>query len=210
MLRQKIGLLATSSRVAGGEVLQFAMMDENPYLGVVSRKLRNLKKRLTRVEEIEALVSQGKPLDDSQLNALAGKGAVIENIANLQQVMTAMQEIAASESAQKKDGTHSKKKEKKVAEVEKEAKAMEASLEGEVKGPELGDIQERTRMVVALLHVCESYSVKTQKPLPAEVEYFYSVVLGKASVNDFTTTLEQSLKSIGLFMFVSIEARSAF
>ena len=183
--------------------MQSAMMDENPYLGVVSRKLRNLKKRLTRVEEIEALVSQGKPLDDSQLNALAGKGAVIENIGNLQQVMTAMQEIAASESAQKKDGTHSKKK---VADVEKEAKAMEASLEGEVKGPELGDIQERTRMVVALLHVCESYSVKTQKPLPAEVEYFYSVVLGKASVNDFTTTLEQSLKSIGLFMFVSTEA----
>lgn len=176
----------------------------NPYITIVSKKLRNLRKRLTRVDEIELLALDGKALENAQLSALAGKDALVDNITSLEQIMVSMKEVVAMELAEDKATSGPKKDAEVDQEVHEIQKAMDESLKiDEDPGPGDIDIQERMRMVVCLLHVCESYTSKTGKALPAEVEYFYSVVLGKASVSDFTSTLESSLKGTGLFMFVS-------
>ena len=189
-------------------------MSENQYIQVVYKKLRNLRKRAARVDDIEMLARAGKELDSSQMDALLGKDALLSLIKELESVHASLIEIEAT-SSKSEDGI--------VHEMMAEAGARSADSENAAGNSEnvaensenensfgnsnsIGDIQQRIRLVVLLLQV----SARGGKTVPPEVEYFNSLILGNTSVSDFNTTVEHSLKSVGLFMFVSTLSSSLF
>ena len=71
-------------------------MDENPYLGIVGRRVRNLKKRLAKVTEWEKLV--GTTLNAEQREAVASKSSIERSIADMDAIMEQML-VAAQEQA---------------------------------------------------------------------------------------------------------------
>ena len=178
------------------------METENAYVNVVSRKLRNLRKKLARVEEIEQLVQKGKELEKSQLEALASKASTITSIKDLEMVKAGLIEVASRESTP----TTNEAIEEENLQIEA-FESLNINESGEKRNAEFNakDVEDRLRSLVLCLNICANYKMRTGKDLPAEVEYFGSVVLGRASVSDFNRTIEQSLKSVGFFIFVSMQ-----
>eukprot|EP01041_Mallomonas_annulata_P008533 gene8533-17600_t len=67
---------------------------ENPYVAVVSRKYRNLKKKLDKIVKIEAQQKAGKAIIEEQLILLAGKSAVEKALADVESIKTQLEEVA--------------------------------------------------------------------------------------------------------------------
>ena len=189
---------------------------EHPYVAVINKKLRNLNKRLRGITQIESLAATGQVLERSQLEALSAKGQTEALIENLLSVRTSMLDLGAIDDASANKGEQPQQqevasKEKEVSEsLEKLVIASSSSSEQEpasatvvIEEKNAANVEPNLRMFMLCLRVGANYTNATGKPLPPAVAYFYSIVLGQASVSGFNEALEQSLKSAGLFMWVS-------
>lgn len=66
---------------------------ENPYVSLVAKRVRNLRKRLSKVEEY-ASRSEGKVLDAGVQAALDGRAALEAQLADMEGVLAQLQEVA--------------------------------------------------------------------------------------------------------------------
>ena len=74
---------------------------ENPYLQVISRRSRNLKKKLNKVDEAEQKMKSGKTLNDEQLSLVASKGLVERMLSELDAIRASLEEVEAEELGKK-------------------------------------------------------------------------------------------------------------
>lgn len=219
---------------------------ENPYIGTVTRRLRNLKKKMAKIEELEAQAASGKTLVQEQLDVVASKPTVQRSITDIDALATTMLDIEKEEKLKIKEErtkANALKKSGGVAppsvEVLSEQDVMDisAQLASDIgslsvdedsgkKGKKGGkdtakdkkedtittvkiedsptDVERRLRKLVKILHVVSKYSDQTGKELPPSVTYFGMSVMGSTSVSDFADTVNQSLKTIGYYIYVSI------
>ncbi|CAM9382990.1 unnamed protein product, partial [Phaeothamnion confervicola] len=73
-----------------------ALTFENPYLAVVSKRLRGLRKKLEKIRKNEALAGTGK-LNEEQKQLLSSRGEVERAIKEADQLRTQLEEVAQKE-----------------------------------------------------------------------------------------------------------------
>jgi hypothetical protein len=71
---------------------------ENPYVAVVAKKHRNLKKKLERIAKIEQQLTSGKPLDSEQQQLFNSKGSVEKAVKDLASLKQQLEEVALQQS----------------------------------------------------------------------------------------------------------------
>lgn len=73
--------------------------DENPYVAVVARKYRNLKKKLDKILKAEdAHKTSGKALNQDQLELIASKPSIEKALADVDSIKVQLEEVAKEES----------------------------------------------------------------------------------------------------------------
>jgi hypothetical protein len=70
---------------------------ENPYVAVIARKHRNLKKKLEKIAKAESQLSLGKVIDEEQQILLASKKAIEKSVTDLLQLRQQLEEVAKLE-----------------------------------------------------------------------------------------------------------------
>lgn len=201
---------------------------ENAYVASVYRRTRNLKKRLQKCVDYEALQSSGKPLDAGQREALQGKAGLEQNVADMESLLAQMREIALSEGeATRGDGQPGTlsaevvmEEARKLAEMNlaapagnakktKKSTSVGVSTTSTFSTAALDDgltrMEEQLRSLLRVFHVACRYSASTGKDLPVELEYFRDVALGSACPvgTSFADNLANSLRQVGLYLYVS-------
>jgi len=69
-------------------------MSDNPYLNVLSKRLRNLRKRLLKIRDFEKEKADGKVLNTEQLEAVATKSFLERSIADMDLLMEQLAAVA--------------------------------------------------------------------------------------------------------------------
>jgi broad-specificity NMP kinase len=72
-------------------------IEENPYLSVISKRIRNVKKKLIHVEELEIKENNGIELDEGQVRKLAEKDSLKKLIDEYENVKELFSEVADDE-----------------------------------------------------------------------------------------------------------------
>ena len=184
---------------------------------LLSKRLRNLSKKASKIADLEQKVLSGAELQPEQLVTLASKGVNDAVIKEIEALKTSMEDLLATHEREKTEPEPSVLTE---AEVLKAAESIAEDMSDLVISrsskkkndvPETendgygADIEQRLRNLILLIHVAANYSqCCNNKPMPEAVEYFGNALLGRASVSSFTDTVEKSLRSAGLYMWVSL------
>jgi hypothetical protein len=209
-------------------------MDENSnaYVSVVYRKLRNLRKRLVKVIELEALQNAGTTLDVGQREALSGKSQLEKSVADMEVILEQLKEVAAANSDASPSATASILSDKEVMSVASKLADMDLPKVSEKTVTEKSTsmvstgmsttstfstpstcavpvegkaaVQMHIRSLLRALHVCSRYTTQTGKQLPVEVDFFADVALGKSAPvgTTFDATLSNSLRQVGYYLYV--------
>tara|TARA_A100001035_G_C27600352_1_gene416191 strand:- start:69 stop:656 length:588 start_codon:yes stop_codon:yes gene_type:complete len=184
---------------------------------ILSKRLRNLTKKASKIQEIERKVLGGVALQPEQLQTLASKGVNDAVIKEIEALKSSMEQLASPVAPKVTDHEPSvlteadvlKAAESIAVDVSKLAISSSGKSDGSAESETGGeadraDTEKRLRMLILLIHVAANYSQKcNNKPLPDAVEYFGSALLGRASVSGFSDTVEKSLRGAGLYMYVS-------
>ena len=177
----------------------------NPYIILVSKRLRNLKKKEKKIIEVDSLRQSGKILIEDQLAILASRQYVERNIEDLESIKNSMEEIWKEE------------QEKLVS----PPVVTNVSIQVDVPSPPpppppvvepiqipiktepiaIEEIGAKVRQILRALHVYQVYT-KTGKPLPPALVFFSQSLLGLTSVQSFADTLDSSVRTAGLFLDV--------
>lgn len=189
--------------------------ESNPYITIIAKRLRNLKKKLKKCDEVEAIRVSGKPLLEEQLAVLASRLTVERNIEDFESIKAAMMELWKDEQSKSAAAASS------IAASEVVSQPPELEAIPDVPPPQaisepapapvepqnhpmaIEEIGTRIRHLIRALHVSIKYSPTTGNPLPPAVDFFVQSVLGKTSVQPFTATLEASVRTAGLYLDVS-------
>lgn len=67
---------------------------DNPYVAVIARKLRNLRKKYDKILAVEAQSAAGKKLDEEQLGMLSSKQSIEKSLSDLEALKTSLEEVA--------------------------------------------------------------------------------------------------------------------
>lgn len=126
---------------------------ENPYVAVVTKKIRNLRKKLKNIEQLETSRASGAILNEDQLITLGTKQNIERQIQDLDGVKTSLEDVVASQpppppplaasstltpaAAKKaeKKAEYEKKKAAAVADEEKAAAGVEKGKDGKKPSP---------------------------------------------------------------------------
>lgn len=188
------------------------LLEENPYLAVVNRKARNLRKKLASIAKAEAQLLTGKALNEEQLVLLASKPSVERAISDIDIIRVQLEDVAKD--LVKIKIVETPQEEVVIVEVPPAPEIVEQiviSTEPEVVVVEqrqpLFDEQYINSLVLAqvhklikTLHVCSRYQSITGTSLPADVDYFGKCLLGMTSIGDFQDALQQSVRNATLFL----------
>jgi len=173
----------------------------NPYIAVVARKQRNLKKKLERISNVEKSFKDGKSLDEEQLVLIGSKQNVEKSLLDLSSLRQTMDEIEEEEN-KKRTGLDTEvavMKAPKASPKEKKAPVPEAAKDDN-KANSTDHIEKQFMKLLKVLHVCFRYSEVTGKPLLDNVDYFGKTLIGQTSISGFQSTVENSLRSVGLYV----------
>lgn len=78
-------------------------VDENPYIVIVAKKVRNLKKKLRNIEEYAEQEASGKALVQEQKDMIATKDHLCRSITDLEAIQTTMLDFEKQEKLRIKD-----------------------------------------------------------------------------------------------------------
>jgi len=70
---------------------------DNPYVAVVAKKHRNLKKKMEKIIKIEAQIQSGKALDEEQKIMYTTKSSVEKSLTDLKAILSAFEDVAKEE-----------------------------------------------------------------------------------------------------------------
>lgn len=195
--------------------------EENKYVSAVSKRLRNLSKKLSKIQELQTKVDGGAELQPEQLQTLAAKGVTEASVRELEALKASLEEIskggqeASASSKQKEPPAVTVLSEEEVLAMAEsiaiDASKLSLEVNKKITGEKIGsdvpdeseDIEDRLRNLLLAIHVAANYTKTTGRKLPDQVEYFGTSILGRASVSDFTKTVEKSLRMAGLYIWVS-------
>lgn len=65
-------------------------------------------------------------------------------------------------------------------------------------------VEQAVRKLLKVFHVCMKYGSITGQPLPANVDFFGKTLLGQTSIAGFDVALEGSLRTLGIYLNVSL------
>lgn len=173
---------------------------ENPYVGTVARKLRNLKKKLEKIATYEAQRASGKALDKEQMALLETKSSLEKSVYDLASIKTQLEEVAKAESdkAANPDVTAVETNTEAVEQVDQGAQSTVADAEAEQQTTPVpensGNVVEAVSKLLKLLHVYQRYQNATNSALPENVDFFGKLLLGWTSIKAFPDTLSSSSK----------------
>ncbi len=68
-------------------------------------------------------------------------------------------------------------------------------------------VEAGVRRLLKVFHVCLKYTGVTGKPLPVNLDFFGKTLLGQTSISGFEDALNGSLRSVGLYLNVSVVCR---
>lgn len=68
-------------------------LPENGYVTLISKRLRNIKKKLDKIKDIESKMQQGKAVNEQQLEALSKKDDLLKIQSELESVRTQLTEL---------------------------------------------------------------------------------------------------------------------
>ncbi|XP_050524953.1 partner of Y14 and mago [Daktulosphaira vitifoliae] len=149
--------------------------DEEPGTDPVKR-VRNLKKKLKNIEELEVKVVEGASIDSDQRKKIAKKNLVIKEIATLEAVIKLLypeplKEAKKDNKKDKKSNQKDAKKQQPVKEVKKETKANKANDNKSV--PTLANTNQAKKSdkkPVPVQQNTNATTKKTEKNVKAEVK----------------------------------------
>ena len=115
-----------SATAAGSEI-----ENENPYFLALKKKLRNTRKKLKKIVEIEAMENP----NEEQLMTVSTKPGVLKSLQDLEGVWVAMEQVAAEQVVEEEEAReiHRVEEEKRVAETEASHAKMKSKLDAERK-----------------------------------------------------------------------------
>lgn len=199
--------------------------NENPYVAVVSRKSRNLKKKLERILKVEAQLKEGKKLNEEQLILVASKSSLEKALTDVESIKTQLEEVAKQElllkeqqtgNQENNSNTESLKTEKiDSSTVTHEVELTTNSTQCEQQDNDTASASDTVNAVIdysevlrghlikllKLFHVCSRYSnLSGGIPLPADINYFGKCLLGETTLDSFTKALNQSVKNAELYL----------
>lgn len=70
---------------------------ENPYVAVVTKKIRNLRKKLKNIEQLDASRASGAVLNEDQLATLGSKQNIERQIQDLESMKISLEEVVATQ-----------------------------------------------------------------------------------------------------------------
>jgi len=118
---------------------------ENPYVAVVTKKIRNLRKKLKNIEQLEASRASGAVLNEDQLTTLGTKQNIERQIQDLDGLKSSLEDVVATQPPPPPPSSTSTaltpaaaKKAEKKAEYEKKKAAAAAEGEKVAEGAEKG------------------------------------------------------------------------
>eukprot|EP01031_Cornospumella_fuschlensis_P046368 gene46368-56779_t len=200
---------------------------ENPYLAVVAKKNRNLKKKLDKILQVEQqqAANPSKVLQPEQIALLQSKSSVERSISDLKAVREALEEVAKSleanasapTSAPAPTETATQCEGGEVSDVQTATDAVEQAAvstmtesaeaesngsaekkEGEAAG--VVDLEAPVRKLLKALHVYERYKSVTGQSLPENVDFFGKSLLGLTSIGAFNDSLSNSTRYALLYL----------
>ena len=74
---------------------------DNPYVAVVVKKLRNLKKKVEKVSKLDGELKAGKPLNSDQLQSIKSLGELERSLADIESIKVQLEEVAAAAEKEK-------------------------------------------------------------------------------------------------------------
>mmetsp|Transcript_14422 Transcript_14422/g.15090 ORF Transcript_14422/g.15090 Transcript_14422/m.15090 type:complete len:592 (+) Transcript_14422:65-1840(+) len=99
--------------------------NENPYVAIVSRKSRNLKKKLERVIKVESQLKEGKKLNEEQLVLVASKASLEKALSDVESIKTQLEEVAKQELLLKQQQEQQQQKQKQKQQKQKQQQKAE-------------------------------------------------------------------------------------
>jgi hypothetical protein len=203
------------------------METDNAYVAVVYRRVRNLRKRLAKVNEFEALQNSGSALDVGQIEALQSKSVLEKNAADMEAILESLKEIAAADGNSSASQTLSDKDvmsvasklgdmnlpdppKKKNTTMVSTGVSTTSTFSTPSAAPVEGKsaVQTHIRSILRAFHVCSRYTTETGNELPVEVDFFANAALGKSSPigTNFDINLSNSLRQVGYYLYVSLSS----
>lgn len=159
---------------------------ENPYVSVVAKKIRALKKKLSKISALEKKVTEtaNNALNEDQTELLNSKERVQQALADNESLKTHFEEIAAAELTDSKQP--------KRALRPKESPAKPAAVQTEAYNPQ----RQAVERLLKLVHVV------AKGALPTELDYFCKSIIGTAGLPDdeFHHALQHSVAAAMLYL----------
>jgi len=91
-----------------------------------------------------------------------------------------------------------------IVPIETPVAVQDPVIAKEPSSKDLSILDSKVRKLLKTLHVCLRYRETTSKPLPEKVDFFGKTLLGQTSISGFEETLNNSTKSAGFYLDVSI------
>lgn len=190
---------------------------ENPYVAVVAKKYRNMKKKVEKVTKLENELNSGKELNSDQLQSISTRGELERSLADLESIMCQLLEVSNRDTTGELVGAQTKAWETVTSDVDAsevcssqcEGQTVSASEAtnalssssvclhtGSVDGIDHSEI-ENIRKLLEVLHVCSNYNARVTdgSSLPPELDYFGKSLLGQTSVAGYSEALDKSCDS---------------
>ncbi|KAJ1461339.1 hypothetical protein M885DRAFT_507264 [Pelagophyceae sp. CCMP2097] len=164
---------------------------ENPYISHVVKKIRALKKKLSKITALEEKIAlkPNAPLNEDQVEVLSSKTRVVNSLVDLEALKTQLDEIEADEPPARRDAPAPPP----PAPVQAPEPAPPPPPNVDVQA----EVQAAVLRLLRLLHV-----VARVDGLPTPVLFYGRALLGQASLpeDDFEDALHQSVVEAQLYL----------
>jgi len=192
----------------------------NPYIKIVNRKCKLLRKKLNKIENALAkstLTEEEKIMvsfEDQIKNTLSDIEAIkfqLEEVAKEDLKATASAECSVSPSELKPEVEMrvSNEVSTETMRIEQFSESTQCEIATEPLPENTEDpsvflpiIELKLKKILKALHVCARYEQLkgVGEKLPHDINYFYESILGRTSLGGFTETLDSSLRIVGYYL----------